>query len=304
MNYYDKLNEEIKVRVLSHNNFKYISASDVRDRLNKVFDCKWSFIVTECKVDEDIVIIRAKISVDLDGYLVTKESFGTGEIRRYTGGANKGKPVDVGNAYQTAVADSLKSCAKMLGIGNKINEFKNDIAEKDSKTKITTENKNNKIDDVKAKIDKLKASNADEKNPGNNKEDSKKEEIKTKLAKIKSGNKKDEDNVENKKSCREKIRAKLARKANRKSSDVSENEGQGENEEVDVIGGSGFIYSNDTQNTLEIKKMILDNFAVNKGISVNNFIKETLGEGVTLDNITEEQISNVISGTMSDAVGS
>ena len=34
-----------------------------------------------------------------------------------------------------------------------------------------------------------------------------------------------------------------------------------------------------------------------------DFIKKSLGEDVTMDTITEEQISTVINGTMSNAVG-
>jgi hypothetical protein len=293
MSFYERLSEDIKVRVLSHNNFKYVSASDVRDRLNRVFDCKWSFTVTDCIIDDDIVVVRAKIETELDDYRVTKESFGTGEIKRYSGGVNKGKPVDVGNAYQTAIADALKSCAKMLGIGNNISNTVSDSASN------SYEKKEEKSPDVAEKIAAIKAK---AKNSSNDTQESNGTEAKTKedkqtKATVDKGVKKD-------KGSRDDVRARIAKKKKEASGIKKDESKDSKNDnDTDGIGGSGFAYSKDGADTLEIKKMILANFAVNKGIGVDEFVKKALGDDVTMDTITEEQISMVINGTMSDAVG-
>ncbi len=131
MNYFEELSAPIKVSKLKHNGFKYVPIEEVRKRLNKVFDCKWNFCILESTNTEDSIVIKSRLEVDINGQLISKESFGSSEIKKYNRGPKEGKPIDLGNDYKAAQSDALKSCAKMLGVGNFLEEHEEIVEPKE-----------------------------------------------------------------------------------------------------------------------------------------------------------------------------
>ncbi len=273
MNYYEELSAPMDVKVLDHNGFKYIAAADVRDRLNSIFDCKWSFTVVYDSIIEDTVVVEGRLEITMDDIHVVKESFGTGEIKRYNRGANEGKPLDLGNAYQTAVADALKSCAKMLGIGNKMDE--GNVTNTPSKPRVTNTSSVSK----EALIAKI--TNKTGRNPVI-----------------------DDSEPSSPKETKEDIMAKLAEMKKQSSSKPPVEDSKDDDEVVDDAPTKRFNTTKSDVDSMETKLLILRNFASNKGMTPEEFIKDVYGDKVTLDNITEEQIVAILNGSIQNALKS
>ena len=263
MSLYEDFSAAIPVKILDHNNFKYVAASDVRERLNKILDCKWSFYILTTEVVDDTVIVTASLEIDLGDTKITKQSFGTGEIRRFTKGINKGKPVDVGNAYHTAIADALKSCAKMLGIGNKLD----DNVEKDSYDKPPVSTKSSNKSPVKeqkeAKPTAVEERITDEETMS----------LQDAIAKLKA---KKEKKLKKNNSVNSTSSAKPTKSFSKT-----------------VVTDEGALNS---------KLMVLSNFALAKGKTVDDFISEFYGDEVTKDTITDAQVAAILNGSINKAM--
>ena len=277
MSLYEKLKEGLPIRVLEHNGFKYVAAHDVRDRMNNVFDCNWSFKVKEVnpnlttlKSIEDIstIVVLGQVSVMLDGVEFVKEAFGGCDVKKFTKGARKGQPVDIAMDFQSAAVDALKACCKLLGVGDAISN--GDVGSHKPKFKITSASKpevepNRNTKPVSGDVNGTKDAS---------------EQLKEKIRRLKAKNTKGENKV-----------------VAEPKPDVAKSE----DEEEPHQEGRGFSYEDNQPDTLAVKKVILQNFATNKGLSVDKFITAAYGDAVSLDTITEEQITAMINGDINVA---
>jgi len=93
--------------------YKYVKGDDVINRLNKAFEYEWSSQVMNTFKDETQIIAHVKLT----GGGVSKEGFGGAEIAVYSSGPKQGKPVDISNAYKSAVTNGIKKAAEQFGIG-------------------------------------------------------------------------------------------------------------------------------------------------------------------------------------------
>lgn len=112
----DILKKEIEVHYKQGpNNIKYpyVVGKDVISRLNEAFQHDWSSKVLETIKDDNTIIILLQITHGD----VSHEGFGGGNIMRYSGGQNAGKPVDMANAYKSAFTNALKKAAEQFGVG-------------------------------------------------------------------------------------------------------------------------------------------------------------------------------------------
>lgn len=113
---FEKIDER---KGLGGKTFKYLKPAPVIHRLNKVFNNRWSMRVANQVSMEDWVLVLVELTVpdDEDGSWITREAWGSKEIERFNSGPNKGKAIDPGNAYKSAMSDGLKKAASSLGIG-------------------------------------------------------------------------------------------------------------------------------------------------------------------------------------------
>lgn len=116
--------------------FAYVDGQYVRNRLNQIFGWSWSWEVLDKFRDGDEVVVQGRLSIkNREGVvLITKEDFGCKEIQ-YLNDKNKNKtdkPVSVGNDYKAATTDSMKRCARQIGIASDVygDDFKtsNDVS--------------------------------------------------------------------------------------------------------------------------------------------------------------------------------
>lgn len=98
--------------------FDFIPTEDVINRMNVVFDGNWSTEIITQEIIEEFVLVRVRVSViNGTGVAVTHEGYGSGQIQRYTSGANKGKLLDIGNAYKSAESKAIKNACTRFGVG-------------------------------------------------------------------------------------------------------------------------------------------------------------------------------------------
>lgn len=97
--------------------FDFIPSEDVINRMNDVFDGKWSTRVLSQDVVEDYVLIRVKVSIK-DGYSdISHEGFGSSQIQRFSSGPKKDQLLDIGNAYKSAESKAIKNACTRFGVG-------------------------------------------------------------------------------------------------------------------------------------------------------------------------------------------
>jgi hypothetical protein len=104
---------------------KYIPGTDIIERLNEAFDYTWSFEVVHSETIEDQVIVRGRLTTydDENGNVIIKENYGSSIIKRYSGGSNEGKPIDLGFDFKGAATDCIKKCATMVGVALRIEDM-------------------------------------------------------------------------------------------------------------------------------------------------------------------------------------
>lgn len=277
MSYFEEFSKPMEIHVLTHNGFKYVKASDVRTRLNEVVDCKWSFEVLksypsmDAGVGDDVrtILVLGRLYVDIDGVSVSKDAFGSCDIRRFTKGPNKGNIIDLGMDFQTAAVAAFKACAKMLGVADNIEEGEEAV-----------------VSQAKAPISKPASKPAVQPSaePQRTSSTGMSEDVAKKLQALK-----------------EKA-AKASEKSNAEnvSKPIHENKAseQPAQEQQNV---DGFDYSKNIPNSIAVKKMILANLADNMGTTSENLIKSAYGDEITLDNITESQLTSIIGGQFESA---
>ena len=101
--------ERIKTRPgRGRQTFSFISADYVISLLNEAFAYKWDTkIVSHSEIDGNIVVALELRVWDEQGVPITKQQFGSCEI----------KGVGPGDAFKGAASDALKKCATLVGIG-------------------------------------------------------------------------------------------------------------------------------------------------------------------------------------------
>lgn len=99
--------------------FKYIPAHDVIDRMNKIFEGRWSTEVTSQERVDDFVVVRVRVSIyDSNGdRWFAHDGYGSSSVARYKGGMNAGQIIDLGNAYKSAEAKAIKNACTRWGVG-------------------------------------------------------------------------------------------------------------------------------------------------------------------------------------------
>ncbi len=99
--------------------FKYIASEDVVDRMNKVFAGNWRTEVISEKVIEDQVLVLVRVMVFDQEQRVEyyQEGYASHPILRFTSGINKGKVMDIGNVYRSAMSKAIKTACSKWGVG-------------------------------------------------------------------------------------------------------------------------------------------------------------------------------------------
>ena len=99
--------------------FKYVPNEDVITRMNKVFKGNWSTTTQHMDVIEDQVLVEVQVTVvdpdTSESYVQT--GFGSSQIARYNSGANKGKIIDIGNAYKGSLSKAIVNACTRWGVG-------------------------------------------------------------------------------------------------------------------------------------------------------------------------------------------
>jgi len=100
-------------------NYKYIDSKDVMERMNTVFQGRWSTVVTYKEVIEDHVLVEVLVKAYDDELQqwVEHSGFGSSQIARFTYGDNQGKPLDIGNIYKGALSKAIRSACTRFGAG-------------------------------------------------------------------------------------------------------------------------------------------------------------------------------------------
>jgi len=272
----EALNKEIETRILPKTNYPYIPASAVRGRLNDVFGCLWNTeIVSQDVIDNDIVLLKLRLIAKTDDQEeIIKEAFGSSTIQRYSGGNNKGKPVDLGDAYNNAVTDAIKSCAKQLGIGNTQLDVKKDIS-----TGMYVQVSDNEGEKTNVKIEQTEQPTKKEVEQPVKKETTitsqeKIIELKRKLAERK-GNIKTQDKL--------------------KTETVVEKED--EEDSVKETIDHGFDYSgveDKEDSPKNTQKLVILNLAKMQKMNIEDYIKKIIGVSKTVDELTSKEAGQIV----------
>jgi len=108
----------------------YIETIYYIDRLNEVFNYNWNFEILQETITEVEVIVKGRLSVEINGRPVIKEQYGQSEITyitiydKQTRQAIGKKPL-TGDACKSAGSDCLKKCSSLLGVGGELYREKN-----------------------------------------------------------------------------------------------------------------------------------------------------------------------------------
>ena len=124
--------------------YKYVPHSYITEKLNEIFQHRWTFEVKEWKVWEvatkiiktkktgdqteyteeiimvpDQVTVIGRLQVMLgDGIVIRKEQVGTAHVKRYRAdhATRPNMAIDIGNDIKSAASDAKKKCASELGM--------------------------------------------------------------------------------------------------------------------------------------------------------------------------------------------
>jgi len=254
------LEKEIEIRILPKQKYPYVPASAIRSRLNEVFGCLWNTRVISHKViNDDTVLLLLELSATVGDNVIKKEAFGSAPIHKYTSGINKGKPVNLGDAYGNAVMDSLKACSKQLCIGNKEMDVTkdpitgeyvrvSDIDNKQTNTSKPVSQDSGKQSPPKQAEQKVSKPNAAEKN-------SKIIELKKRLA------------------------------ASKKKIDVVPKTETVEKKED--LGGT-------TASPKNTQKLVILNLAKMKGVAIEDYIEQIIGKQKSIDELTASEAGLIV----------
>jgi len=103
----------------------YIETVYYIDRLNEIFNYAWNFEVIQETITDIEVIVKGRLTVEIDGKTVIKEQYGQAEITfitiydKQTRQAIGKKPL-TGDACKSAGSDCIKKCCSLLSIGSEL----------------------------------------------------------------------------------------------------------------------------------------------------------------------------------------
>jgi len=280
------LEKEIEIRILPKQKYPYVPASAIRSRLNEVFGCLWNTRVISHKViNDDTVLLLLELSATVGDNVIKKEAFGSAPIHKYTSGINKGKPVNLGDAYGNAVMDSLKACSKQLCIGNKEMDVTkdpitgeyvrvSDIDNKQTNTSKPVSQDSGKQSPPKQAEQKVSKPNAAEKN-------SKIIELKKRLA-----------------ASKKKIDVVPKTETVEKKEEQTQEEPvtQTESEDNSVVD-HGFDYGDlggTTASPKNTQKLVILNLAKMKGVAIEDYIEQIIGKQKSIDELTASEAGLIV----------
>lgn len=292
------LEREIKTRTLPTTNYPYVPASAVRTRLNEAFGARWNtHVISSEIINNETILLKLELTCFFKDCKIVKEGFGSALIQKYSSGNNKGKPVNLGDAYGNALMDGIKACAKQLGIGNKEMDVR-----KDRRTgryvrvdDLTNQNpKENKLAPQEVKVENKQKLN----------------ELKKRLKLINKPNKEGESNnleKNNTLTTSSGNAAKLARLKNKLGSEQSNTvQTAKETKTVEKDSDSseyGFDYedigSTENGESKNTQKMVILNLAKIQKLTVEDYIKKAIGKNKTIDELTVEEAGCVVRSGLS-----
>jgi len=103
----------------------YIETVYYIDRLNEIFNYAWNFEILQEIITEVEVIVKGRLTVEINSRPVIKEQYGQSEITyitiydKVTRQAIGKKPL-TGDACKSAGSDCLKKCASLLSVGSEL----------------------------------------------------------------------------------------------------------------------------------------------------------------------------------------
>mgnify|MGYP002725529810 CR=1 FL=1 len=95
--------------------FTYVDIGYVTGMLNKIFGHMWTFEIKDKGIEKEYgqVWVQGELKVLCsDGKVITKQQFGSSDIKMDKGG----KAMSVGDDLKSAASDAMKKCASMLGL--------------------------------------------------------------------------------------------------------------------------------------------------------------------------------------------
>ena len=98
--------------------FKYVASGDIIERMNTVFHGNWNVELIESKVVEEQLLVLVKVSVcdEETGNLFFQDGYASYPVFRFTSGQNKGKVIDIGNSYRSAMTKAIKTACSRWGV--------------------------------------------------------------------------------------------------------------------------------------------------------------------------------------------
>lgn len=96
--------------------FKYVASGDIIERMNTVFHGNWNVELIESKIVEEQLLVLVRVSVDDEGSLFYQDGYASYPIFRFTSGENKGKIIDIGNSYRSAMTKAIKTSCSRWGV--------------------------------------------------------------------------------------------------------------------------------------------------------------------------------------------
>jgi len=275
-NLFEMLDAEIETRILPKTNYPYIPAREIRTRLNETFGCFWDTEILSAEiVDDENVLLKLRLITKVGEETIRKEAFGSSTIQKFSGGANKGKPVNLGDAYNNAVMDAIKSCSKQLGIGNR----QLDVV-KDNATGRYVEVAGSTPESTTLPAEKQEELKTDKKQSTVEK-NNKVLDLKKRLA-----------------ASKKKVEAvpdlKIADKEKKQT--IEEPITQSESEDSSVAD-HGFDYdglNGTTDSPKNTQKLVILNLAKMKGVTIEDYIEQTIGKQKSIDELTASEAGLIV----------
>lgn len=103
---------------LAGKRFKYVASGDIIERMNTVFHGNWNAELIDSKVIEEqlLVLVRVSVRDEENGNIFYHDGYASYPIFRFTSGQNKGKVIDIGNSYRSAMTKAIKTACSRWGV--------------------------------------------------------------------------------------------------------------------------------------------------------------------------------------------
>jgi len=98
--------------------FKYVASGDIIERMNTVFHGNWNVELIDSNVIEEqlLVLVRVSVRDEETGSIFYHDGYASYPIFRFTSGQNKGKVIDIGNSYRSAMTKAIKTACSRWGV--------------------------------------------------------------------------------------------------------------------------------------------------------------------------------------------